>query len=104
MADRLRALFGDEVFNAVVGLGSDAPVPLEIEVIELIFGDNIAAASIHDLFDDAIFDDPAFAGKSVFLETAPAGSGLAVEEQAPAGSFLAGGKLIQFGVCFLRAQ
>src|SRR5438552_7738538 len=104
MPHSLSALFGDEVLNAIVGLGSDAPVPLEIKIVELIGGDNIAAADGRHFLEDAIFDGPAFGGKSVLLETAPARSGFAIEQQPPAGRFLAGGQLIQVGVCFSRAQ
>src|SRR2546427_7187095 len=104
MPHSLSALFRDEVLNAVVGLGSDAPIPLEIKIVELIGGDDVATADSRHFLEDAIFDDPAFGGKSVLLETAPARSGFAIEQQPPAGRFLAGGQLIQFGICFRRAQ
>src|SRR5436190_20167125 len=95
MPDGLGALFGDEVFDAVVGLGSDAPVPLEIKIVELIGGDDVAAADGRHFLEDAIFDDPAFGGKSLFLETAPTRRGFAIEQETPAGGFFAGTKLVQ---------
>ena len=71
MSNRATAFFHDEVFHPAVGSWGDFPFPLEIKLTILLFGDNIPAATLANMLDAVVFDDPSFIGKSFFFESAP---------------------------------
>ena len=84
--DRTFAIFGHEVLHAAVAARRNLPLELQIEVVEGVDGDDVAAALgvfafRGEMFDPAVLDDPALGGKRRLLEAAPAGRGLAVEKQ-----------------------
>src|SRR3954471_23904075 len=84
VANGLRAVFGNKIFDTVVGFFGNPPIPFQVEVVEGILGDDIAAIHAGDLLENTILDDPTFVRKGGFLETAPTFSGLSVEKQSPA--------------------
>lgn len=76
-------VFGDEVFHAAVAIGSDAPLPLEIEVGKFLTGDNVATVKFGDFQQTAIGDQPAGGGELLLADAAPLIGGGAVEQQLP---------------------
>src|SRR5205814_4892520 len=85
--DRPAAILGDEILDAAVAAGRDLPLEAEIEVVEGVDGDDVAAAlrvlTAAGLVDQpAILHDPAGRRKRRFLEAAPAGGRLTVEQRA----------------------
>src|SRR5712675_2162019 len=97
MSYGLLPFFGYEIFDAVVSVGGNSPIPLEIKICEFIHGDNVAAVNMGDLFENPIFNDPPLFGECLLFEAAPAGGGLPIEEKAPPFGLFGGGQLIVFG-------
>src|ERR1043166_4463721 len=80
--------FLDEINNAAVSAGRDAPLESEIEVNEFLRGENFTAAGFRPagafgIFEAAICDDPIFSKGCSRAIIAPAGQRAAVKEQFP---------------------
>ena len=94
VGDRAVAILGHEVFHAAVGAEGDLPFELQIEIVEGVDGDDVAAAlrvgPFGNVLQPTVLDDPAFVGKRRLLETAPPGRRLAVEERPRAEGGLSG--------------
>src|SRR5690606_7771372 len=86
LVDPLRVFAGAEE-DAAVAAGRDHPLEGELEVLELVHGDDVATRA--DPGERAIHDLPAL-GHALLPVAAPTGRGLAVEEQAPACRLLLG--------------
>src|SRR4029450_3949233 len=86
--DRSLAILRHEILHAAVGAGRDAPFESQIEVVEDVRGDDVAAvgrglASAREMLEGMRLDDPPARGECRALEPAPAARGLAIEEKAP---------------------
>ena len=51
MPDGLRAPFADEVFDTIIRLGRDAPLPRQLKVIEFILVVNVSERAA-DIFEE----------------------------------------------------
>src|SRR5262245_10034902 len=84
--DRTVSIFGHEVLDAAVGAFHHLPLERQVEIVERVGGDDIAAAvaicAFGELFQPSILDNPAVIRKGGFFEAAPAVGRLAVEERA----------------------
>jgi len=93
--DRAAAIFGHQVLDAAVAARRDLPLELEIEIVEGVDRDDVAAAlrilpGGLPMFQPAIFDNPAAIRKRGLLEAAPAFGRLAVEQRSVGGNGLCG--------------
>ena len=79
------AIFADEILHAAVRAERDPPLELQIEVVERVDRDDVAAALAalrrRDVLEPTVLHDPAVVGKRGLLEAAPAVRRLAVEEE-----------------------
>src|SRR5439155_17053263 len=87
------AILAHQILHAAVGAGRDLPLELQIEVVERVDRDDVAAAlpalRRRDVFQPTVLHDPAVLWKRGLLEAAPAVRRLAVEEE-PVARGLAG--------------
>src|SRR5438093_2855236 len=91
--DRTAAILGHEVFHAAVAAGRDFPFEPEIEIVERVDGDDVAAAGRvlalgGKVLEPSVLDHPSMLRKRGLLEAAPAVGGLAVEERTLPGNRL----------------
>src|SRR6266571_1501094 len=82
----------DQILDAAVCTGADAPFELQFKIIVLTDGNQVAAllallALPGQVFDRTFLDRPTFARYLIATEPAPAVPGLAVKQQLPARSF-----------------
>src|SRR5687767_14571212 len=75
-----RTLLRDEIFEPVVAPLLHPPFPCEIEIIELVRGDDVASAHLRDLFENAILHFPAAARLHLLAVKPPTAQVLAIEE------------------------
>src|SRR5690606_10430430 len=85
VAGRAAAFLRDEVLDAIVPAGLNAPFPAQLEVAELLLADDVAAAHALEFLEQAVLDLPAVTGSGLAAVSAPARKRLAVEEEFPAG-------------------
>src|SRR5262249_26514498 len=95
MTGAVGAFFDDEVLDAVVAGGADAPFPGQIEVAKFSDRDDVSAADFADFFEDAILNLPAGSGGGLFAIEPPAFQGSAVKKQLPPCCFFAGRELVE---------
>jgi hypothetical protein len=90
VCNRAAAVFSDEVFHAAGGPGGDLPFELQIEIVERVGRDDVAAVLPGKVFQPAVLNDPACFGERGLLETAPSGGRFAIEERVRYGRRLTG--------------
>ena len=105
MANRPTALFGNEVLDAAVPSGSDAPLELQLKVVEFINCDDVAAAQrVATVFSQklqaAVFHHPSLLREFLLLKATPASGGFPVKEQFPTGGLLSFAQCIRCIGCF----
>src|SRR5262249_55519802 len=76
-----RTVLADQVLHAAVCAQGHLPLEAEVEIVEGVDRDDVAAA-LPFVLQPAVFDDPALIGERGFLEAAPSTRRLAVEERA----------------------
>ena len=83
--DGISRAFHHMVEHAAVAALADLPLPLEVEVLEQLFRDDIAVLVTADAgrLDGPVLYGPGLAAEHVSVEVTPSGEGLSVEEKLP---------------------
>src|SRR3989442_8692312 len=84
MAGRGRAVFSDQILDAIVAARADAPFPAQLEIVEGPLGNDVAAVFSADLLQNAVFNLPTPGRHGLSPVTAPSLERFAVEQRLPA--------------------